>query len=83
MIDSVTKQRITVEVDSEHGLVVRLSDWEDKDYLEDILTEKYDVEYDYYKPEKDASGNDVAFTLYFGNKIERALLQKIIDGVGD
>ena len=79
MIDSITKKRIVVESDPECGLYVRVSDWEDKDSLEDM--EKYDIDCDSYKPEIDAEGNEVAYLLFFSSGIEKAFLQKIIDGI--
>ena len=81
MIDSITKKRIIVETDPKYGLYARVTDWEDKDFLEDVLIEQHDVDCNSYVPEKDDFGNEVAYRLYFGGKIEKAILQRIIDGV--
>lgn len=43
MKDSVTGKSITVEIDNKYDPYVQVTDFEDYDYLEDELTEKYGI----------------------------------------
>ena len=63
MKDSVTGETIVIEIDNEYGPYVQVTDFEDYDYLEDELAEKFGIEPFAIKPiEKE--GEMIAYRSY-------------------
>ena len=69
---------IREHVDDEHGLALTLIDYEHRDYIEDVLIEIFDIEYEYCQ-EKD-NGN---FVLYFGGSVSRAKLSHTLNEINE
>jgi len=80
MKDSVTGEAIVVEIDNEYGPYVQVTDFEDYDYLEDELTEKFGIEPFTIKPiEKD--GEIVAHRIYFRKLANPKTMQKLVNQI--
>lgn len=79
MIDSITGDRITVLINNYDGPYIRVSDWNDADALEDLLSDKYNVLYEMKKPEDliEHGGKE----YYFGNAADPEKLQAILDEI--
>lgn len=80
MKDSITGETIIVETDNEYGPYVQVTDFEDYDYLEDELTEKFGIESFTIKPiEKD--GEVIAHRIYFGKSTNPKTMQKLVNQI--
>jgi len=80
MKDSVTGETIKVEIDNEYGPYVQVTDFEDYDFLEDELTERFGIEPFTIKPmEKD--GEIIAHRIYFGKLTNPKTLQKLVNQI--
>ncbi len=80
MKDSVTGEHIPVEIDKEYGPYVQLTEFEDYDYLEDELVEKYGIEPFAIRPIK-KEGIVVAHRIYFGKLANPKTIQKLVNQV--
>lgn len=56
---------ITIEIDPQHGPILNLVDWDHRDYIEDVLIEVFDIEYDYC-----VEHDDDSITLFFTDKAD-------------
>jgi len=54
-----------------------LDDWEHRDYIEDVLAEHFDIEYEYVV-EDERSGKN---TLYFSENMDLKALEKAISEI--
>ncbi|HED17659.1 MAG TPA: hypothetical protein ENI64_12710 [Gammaproteobacteria bacterium] len=79
MIDSKTGKKIEVLIDPEAGPYIRISNWNDADCLEDLLSDKYDVLFEMKTPDDLAIDNGKEY--YFGNIADPEKLQKILDEI--
>jgi hypothetical protein len=77
MIDSTSKQKVMVEK-AEHGFLVKLHDYGDKDFLEDRLAEDFDISPIWLREEQ---GEHEIFILQFPDEKDGERLQAIIDGL--
>ena len=73
------KQKLEIGVDREANPILILQDWDHRDYIEDVLCEHYDIEYE-YMVEDEISGSN---TLYFGTKISAESLQGVIEKINE
>ena len=80
MKDTVTGETIVVEIDNEYGPYVQVTDFEDYDYLEDELTEKFGIEPLTIKPIKKA-GEVIAHRIYFGKLANPKTMQKLVNQI--
>lgn len=68
------RQELIVALDQDENPILILDDWEHRDYIEDVLCEYFDIQYE-YTVEDEVSGK---YTLYFGKKVGAAILQGAI-----
>ena len=80
MIHSTTKDHVAVE-ETKEGLCVRLTDYGDANFLEDRLTEDFDVSPIWRREEKKEGGSAEVFFLFFPEAKSRAELQAVIDRI--
>ena len=71
------KQPLSIELDKDNNPILVLEDWEHRDYIEDVLCEHYDIEYEYMM-EDELSGKN---TLYFGSKVKPSTIQDVIEKI--
>lgn len=71
------KQPLSVEFDKGNGPTLVLEDLEHRDYIEDVLCEHYDIEYEYMLEDEKSGKN----TLHFGSKIEVSVIQGAIEKI--
>lgn len=80
MKDSTTGKDILIEIDNEYGPYVQVSVFDDYDFLEDELVEKYGIEPFAIKPiEKE--GKVIAHRIYFGKSSNPKTIQKLINQI--
>jgi len=80
MKDSITGKNIVVEIDQEYGPYVQITDYEDYDYLEDELVEKYGVESMSVKP-IESNGETIGHRIYFGKSANAEIIQKYVNEI--
>ncbi|WP_444939357.1 hypothetical protein [Microbulbifer sp. JMSA002] len=68
------RKELIVALDQDGNPILVLDDWEHRDYIEDVLCEHFDIEYE-YTVEDEVSGK---YTLYFGTKVGVTNLQGAI-----
>lgn len=67
---------ITIETDLSTGPTLKLIDWHHRDYIEDVLAEVFDIEYDYF-----VENDDESVTLYFTDKVDLASLISTVEKI--
>jgi len=77
MDHSKFRKLLSITLDQEYGPILVLEDLEHRDYIEDVLCEHYDIEYE-YMTEDNASGKN---TLYFGPKANVGAIQRAIEKI--
>ena len=78
MVDkSILTNRIELSNDPEFGLCVELCCWDHLDYIEDVLAEHFDVEYDFKVDDPDSS----RYALFFGEQADETALRKSISEI--
>ena len=80
MKDSTTGKDVVVEIDTEFGPYVQLSEFEDYDFLEDELAEKFGIEPFAIKPIKE-NENIIAHRIYFGKSANPKSMQKLVNQI--
>ncbi|MCH8499076.1 MAG: hypothetical protein LAT63_11405 [Marinobacter sp.] len=68
------RRMLELRIEPEHGKVLVLDDWEHRDYIEDVLAEHFDIEYEYFVEDQKSGKN----TLYFSEKTDLKALEKAI-----
>lgn len=71
--------KIEVTQHPEWGASIKLIDYEHRDYIEDVLCEKFDLEYDFCSNE-DVTGD---YVLYFGNVATFEQVKKVVDQINE
>lgn len=71
------RRMLELRFDPEHGPVLDLDDWEHRDYIEDVLAEHFDIEYEYVV-EGEQFGKH---TLYFSENTGLKALEKAISEI--
>lgn len=71
------QRKLEVINDAQLGPVLKLDDWEHKDYIEDVLAEHFDIEYD-YSAQDEETGN---YSLYFLGAAELDNIQKAVETI--
>lgn len=79
MIDSKTGKRIVVLIDDDAGPYIRVSNWNDADALEDLLSGTYDALYEIKTPKEFLEDGGTEY--YFGNAADPEKLQSILDEI--
>lgn len=69
------RRKLELRIDPEQGLVLDLDDWNHRDYIEDVLAEYFDIDYEYLV-EDEKSGR---YTLYFCDSAKEIDIQNAID----
>ena len=69
------RRKLELKVDPENGLVLELDDWNHRDYIEDVLAEHFDIEYEYLVEDEKSDKH----TLYFFDSVEQSVLEKAIE----
>lgn len=67
---------ISAHTDDTHGLALTLIDYEHRDYIEDVLIEIFDIEYEFCIEKE--NGN---FTLFFGHNTSQDKLNQALDEI--
>ncbi len=80
MKNSVTGKNIIVEIDKDYGPYVQVEDFEDYDYLEDELTERFGIEPLTIQPIK-KEGEVIAHRIYFGKLSNPRTIQKLVNQI--
>lgn len=65
---------LELRIEPEYGKVLVLDDFEHRDYIEDVLAEHFDIEYEYFVEDPQSGKN----TLYFSEKTELKVLESAI-----
>ena len=78
MKDRITNQHLTVLIDPEQGPFITLNDYDQFDELDDLLTEKYEIEY-LVRFLKDLNGNEKQFQMFFGLHADPRAIQIILN----
>ncbi|MEZ8142126.1 hypothetical protein A1OO_19340 [Enterovibrio norvegicus FF-33] len=79
MIDYITKQRVTVELDENSCPVIEISNYSDMDQLDDILSEKFHLIYIYSTTTRLRKHGGERF--HFSSLVDREELQKVLDSI--
>ena len=73
------RRELELRIDPEHGAVLELGNWNHRDYIEDVLAEHFDIEYEYLIEDEKSGIN----TLYFPATIDIAVLEKAISEINE
>jgi hypothetical protein len=73
------KQRLNIDFDKEENPILVLENWMHRDYIEDVLCEHYDIEYEYMVVDE-KSGK---YTLFFGSKISSGIIKSAIEKINN
>ncbi len=68
------RRMLELRFDLKHGPVLDLDDWDHRDYIEDVLAEHFDIEYEYVVEDEQSGKN----TLYFSENTDLKALEKAI-----
>ena len=71
--------KINVSESSEHGAIVKLIDYEHTDYIEDVLVEHFDLEYEY----KIIDNENNEYILCFAKKATTKQVEKAITTINN
>ena len=71
------KLPLSIEFDQANRPILVLEDWEYRDYIEDVLCEHYDIEYEYMVEDEHSGKN----TLHFGSKVDVGVIQGVIEKI--
>lgn len=80
MLDSTSKQRLRILIGSDGWPCVRLTNFEDYDYLEDRLTEDFELEFS-VREILDYQGNAAAYEIVFSKEADLGAIQSVIDSI--
>ncbi|WP_100658739.1 hypothetical protein [Alteromonas flava] len=69
---------ITIETDPKTGPILNLIDWHHRDYIEDVLIEVFNIEFDYL-----VENDDESVTLYFTDKADLNALISTVDQINE
>ncbi len=78
-INSVLLSKLSVSNDPKWGVCVNLINWEHCDYIEDVLTEQFDLEYEF----KITDDDEKRYILFFVDKATSAEVEKVISTVNE
>ncbi|WP_215395985.1 hypothetical protein [Rheinheimera oceanensis] len=68
---------LELKIAPERGIVLVLDDLEHRDYIEDVLVEHFDIEYEYFVKDEKSGIN----TLYFADTTDIIALEKTISEI--
>ena len=71
------RRKLDLRIDPVMGPVLDLDDWNHRDYIEDVLAEHFDIDYEYLI-EDEKSG---AYTLYFCDTAKLADIESAIEAI--
>ncbi|MCL1040001.1 hypothetical protein L2750_23160 [Shewanella submarina] len=71
------RRKLELRIDPEQGPTLDLDDWNHRDYIEDVLVEHFDIDYEYLI-EDEKSGK---CTLYFCESAELADIKNAIAAI--
>ncbi len=71
------RRKLEFRIDPEQGPVLDLDDWNHRDYIEDVLAEHFDIDYEYLI-EDEKSGK---YTLYFCESNKVADIENAIEAI--
>ena len=72
-------RRLELKTDSEFGLYIELTDYEHFDYIDDVLTEVFNIEYSFRTQEND----EAPCFVYFEEKSLKLDVEKAIDEINE
>ena len=73
------KKQLSLSKSGEYGPFLRLEDWDCRDYVEDVLCEHFEIEYEYMK-EDEFTGENI---LYFGVEGDVDLINKALSEINE
>jgi len=62
---------------NEHGAIIKFTDYEHSDYIEDVLIERFDIDYEY----KIVNDEKNEYILCFANKATTEEVEKVINEI--
>ena len=71
--------RLELKTDPKFGLYIELSDYEHFDYIDDVLTEVFDIEYSFRVQENDQA----ACYIYFEDKSPQQKIVKVVEAINE
>lgn len=71
------RRMLELQIALERGIVLVLDDLEHRDYIEDVLVERFDIEYEYFVKDEKSGMN----TLYFADITDIKALEKAISEI--
>ena len=71
------RRKLELRISTEQGPVLDLDDWYHLDYIEDVLAEHFDIEYEYLIADEKSGKN----TLYFCDSTDIDVLQNAISAI--
>ena len=71
------RRKLELRIDPVQGPVLELDDWNHRDYIEDVLAEHFDIDYEYLI-EDEKSGK---YTLYFCESNKVADIENAIEAI--
>ena len=71
------RRMLELKIAPERGIVLVLDDLEHRDYIEDVLVERFDIEYEYFVKDEKSGMN----TLYFADTTDIKALEKAISEI--
>ena len=71
------RRMLQLKIEPERGIVLVLDDLEHRDYIEDVLVERFDIEYEYFVKDEKSGMN----TLYFADTTDIKALEKAISEI--
>jgi len=71
------RRKLELRIDPVQGPVLDLDDWNHRDYIEDVLAEHFDIDYEYLI-EDEKSGK---YTLYFCDSAKVSDIQSAIEAI--
>lgn len=75
MVDrSTLLKELRISCDPDFGMCLELFSWDHLDYIEDILAEYFDIEYEF----KIQDSENSRYALLFGNSVEESILENAL-----
>ncbi len=71
--------QLTVKSDPDWGAMIKFIDWEHMDYIDDVCTEHFDLDYDF----KIDDDEEERYIIYFNEKATLAEVQRVINQINE
>lgn len=73
------RRTLELKTESENGPALELDDWDHRDYIEDVLAEHFDLDYQYVVEEEESG----RYILYFCESVKTSVLESAIEAINN